>query len=365
MKFLLEVNRKRILPFPCLPVLCLFLLLSSIYLIKMEQGRYLQESLHVEISDGTEYRYLMEETWYDDTKVEDLIAKYDLPQENLIKEDIDIDEFLPVESVNDALLRGKKPRAQGFFEYRMNLIKKAGQAQGVKPMDRLLIGYCEGWKVLLRNFDKLFYAVALALILLLVPVMREDERFKTKDLVEATLYGKKKLFQARLINGLEIGALTYVGGVALFSLLVLFIYGSDGRDLFIQNSREFFFFPIQVTYLQYFIYKFLNGLALTFCLVFLFLFLGDRIKDVKVSFSLVLAYVSIHFLLQSLWTSPGTGKLLFLSPLSLIDIESLRARVSSPGLEGCYLLSLIIPMVYGALLWIGLWLGKRKSFSDA
>ena len=365
MKFLLEVNRKRILPFPCLPVLCLFLLLSSIYLIKMEQGRYLQESLHVEISDGTEYRYLMEETWYDDTKVEDLIAKYDLPQENLIKEDIDIDEFLPVESVNDALLRGKKPRAQGFFEYRMNLIKKAGQAQGVKPMDRLLIGYCEGWKVLLRNFDKLFYAVALALILLLVPVMREDERFKTKDLVEATLYGKKKLFQARLINGLEIGALTYVGGVALFSLLVLFIYGSDGRDLFIQNSREFFFFPIQVTYLQYFIYKFLNGLALTFCLVFLFLFLGDRIKDVKVSFSLILAYASIHFLLQSLWTSPGTGTLLFLSPLSLIDIESLRARVSSPGLEGCYLLSLIIPMVYGALLWIGLWLGKRKSFSDA
>lgn len=365
MKFLLEVNRKRILPFPCLPVLCLFLLLSSIYLIKMEQGRYLQESLHVEISDGTEYRYLMEETWYDDTKVEDLIAKYDLPQENLIKEDIDIDEFLPVESVNDALLRGKKPRAQGFFEYRMNLIKKAGQAQGVKPMDRLLIGYCEGWKVLLRNFDKLFYAVALALILLLVPVMREDERFKTKDLVEATLYGKKKLFQARLINGLEIGALTYVGGVALFSLLVLFIYGSDGRDLFIQNSREFFLFPIQVTYLQYFSYKFLNGLALTICLVFLFLFLGDRIKDVKVSFSLVLAYVSIHFLLQSLWTSPGTGKLLFLSPLSLIDIESLRARVSSPGLEGCYLLSLIIPMVYGALLWIGLWLGKRKSFSDA
>ena len=365
MKFLLEVNRKRILPFPCLPVLCLFLLLSSIYLIKMEQGRYLQESLHVEISDGTEYRYLMEETWYDDTKVEDLIAKYGLPQENLIKEDIDIDEFLPVESVNDALLRGKKPRAQGFFEYRMNLIKKAGQAQGVKPMDRLLIGYCEGWKVLLRNFDKLFYAVALALILLLVPVMREDERFKTKDLVEATLYGKKKLFQARLINGLEIGALTYVGGVALFSLLVLFIYGSDGRDLFIQNSREFFFFPIQVTYLQYFIYKFFNGLALTFCLVFLFLFLGDRIKDVKVSFSLILAYASIHFLLQSLWTSPGTGKLLFLSPLSLINIESLRARVSSPGLESCYLLSLIIPIIYGALLWIGLWLEKRKSFGDA
>ncbi|WP_108830719.1 hypothetical protein [Aedoeadaptatus coli] len=365
MKFLLEVNRKRILPFPCLPVLCLFLLLSSIYLIKMEQGRYLQESLHVEISDGTEYRYLMEETWYDDTKVEDLIAKYDLPQENLIKEDIDIDEFLPVESVNDALLRGKKPRAQGFFEYRMNLIKKAGQAQGVKPMDRLLIGYCEGWKVLLRNFDKLFYAVALALILLLVPVMREDERFKTKDLVEATLYGKKKLFQARLINGLEIGAITYVGGVALFSLLVLFIYGSDGRDLFIQNSREFFFFPIQVTYLQYFIYKFFNGLALTFCLVFLFLFLGDRIKDVKVSFSLILAYASIHFLLQSLWTSPGTGKLLFLSPLSLINIESLRARVSSPGLESCYLLSLIIPIIYGALLWIGLWLEKRKSFGDA
>lgn len=232
-------------------------------------------------------------------------------------------------------------------------------------MDRLLIGYCEGWKVLLRNFDKIFYAVALALLFLLVPVMKEDERFKTKDMVEATLYGKKKLFQARLINGLEIGVFTYVGGVALFSLLVLFIYGSDGRDLYIQNSREFFLFPIQVTYLQYFSYKFLNGLALTICLVFLFLFLGDRIKDVKVSFSLVLAYVSIHFLLQSLWTSPATGKFLFLSPLALINIEGLCARVSSPGLEGCYLLSLIIPMVYGALLWIGLWLGKRKSFGKA
>lgn len=365
MKFLLEVNRKRILPFPCLPVLCLFFLLSSIYLIKMEQGRYLQESLHVEISDGTEYRYLMEETWYDETKVEDLIAKYDLPQENLVKENISINEFLPVESINDALLQGDKQPSQGFFEYRMNLIKKAGQTQGAKPMDRLLIGYCEGWKVLLRNFDKIFYAVALALLFLLVPVMKEDERFKTKDMVEATLYGKKKLFQARLINGLEIGVFTYVGGVALFSLLVLFIYGSDGRDLFIQNSREFFLFPIQVTYLQYFSYKFLNGLALTICLVFLFLFLGDRIKDVKVSFSLVLAYVSIHFLLQSLWTSPSAGKFLFLSPLSLINIEGLRTRVSSPGLESCYLLSLIIPMIYGALLWIGMWLGKRKSFGKA
>lgn len=365
MKFLLEVNRKRMLPFPYLPALCLFLLLSSICLIKVEQMRYLQESLHVEISDGTEYRYLMVENWYNDKKVENLIAKYDLPQENLVKENISINEFLPVESINDALLQGDKQPSQGFFEYRMNLIKKAGQAQGAKPMDRLLIGYCEGWKVLLRNFDKIFYAVALALLFLLVPVMKEDERFKTKDMVEATLYGKKKLFQARLINGLEIGVFTYVGGVALFSLLVLFIYGSDGRDLFIQNSREFFLFPIQVTYLQYFSYKFLNGLALTICLVFLYLFLGDRIKDVKVSFSLVLAYVSIHFLLQSLWTSPATGKFFFLSPLALINIEGLCARVSSPGLEGCYLLSLIIPMVYGALLWIGLWLGKRKSFGEA
>lgn len=364
MKFLLEVNRKRMLPFPYLLALFLFLLAASMYLIKAEQGRYLQESMHVEISDGTEYRYLMKQMWYDDEKVAGLIRKYGLPQEKLAKEKIDISDFLPVESINDALLQGDRSPKQGFFDYRMNLIKNADQTHGVKPMGRLLIGYCEGWKVLLRNFHKIFYAIALALLLLLVPVMKSDERIKTKDLVEATLFGKKKLFQVRLINGIEIGVFAYIGGVGLFSLLVFFIYGSDGRDLFIQNSREFFLFPIQVTYLQYFIYKFLNGLALTFCLVFLFLFLGDRIEDVKVSFSIILAYVSIHILLQSLRPSSSVGSFLFLSPLSLIHIESLDRQGSFPGLKWCYLLSLIIPIIYVLLLWAGMWMGRKKLFDE-
>ena len=65
MKYLLTVNRRRILPFSYLLTLCLFLLVSSIYFIKDEQNQYLQGSFHVEISDGTEYRYLMNQKWYD------------------------------------------------------------------------------------------------------------------------------------------------------------------------------------------------------------------------------------------------------------------------------------------------------------
>lgn len=363
MKYLIKVNRKRILPFSYLLVLCLFLLFSSIYFIKEEQNRYLQESFHVEISDGTEYRYLMTQKWYDNEEANQLISKYNLPQEHLAKEKIAIKDFLFVESLNDALLHGKKPSTQGFFDYRMDLIKKTYQDNTIKNLDKILIGYCEGWKVLLRNFNKIFYAVLLALVLLLLPVMKEDDRLKTKDLVEATLYGKEKLFQIRILNGLEIGLFTYLGGVFLFSFLVFLIYGRDGQDLFIQNSKEFFLFPFQVTYLQYFVYKLCNGLALTLCFVLLFLLLGELVEDTKLSFSLVLAYVSIHFLLRSLWTSPSSRKFLLLSPLSLINIENFNSSLSYHSLQSYYLDSLIFPLLFSIILWIGLSIGKKKSFS--
>ena len=363
MKYLIKVNRKRILPFSYLLVLCLFLLVSSVYFIKEEQNQYLQESFHVEISDGTEYRYLMTQKWYDNEEANQLISKYNLPQEHLAKEKIAIKDFLFVESLNDALLQEKKPSAQDFFDYRMDVIKKNYQDNTIKNLDKILIGYCEGWKVLLRNFNKIFYAVLLALVLLLLPVMKEDDRLKTKDLVEATLYGKEKLFQIRILNGLEIGLFTYLGGVFLFSFLVFLIYGRDGQDLFIQNSKEFFLFPFQVTYLQYFIYKLCNGLALTLCFVLLFLLLGELVKDTKLSFSLVLAYVSIHFLLHSLWTSPSSRKFLLLSPLSLINIENFNSSLSYHSLQSYYLDSLIFPLLFSIILWIGLFLGKKKSFS--
>lgn len=363
MKYLIKVNRKRILPFSYLLVLCLFLLFSSVYFIKEEQNRYLQESFHVEISDGTEYRYLMAQKWYDNEEANKLISKYNLPQEHLAKEKIAVKDFLFVESLNDALLHGEKPSTQGFFDYRMDLIKKTYQDNTIKNLDKILIGYCEGWKVLLRNFNKIFYAVLLALVLLLLPVMKEDDRLKTKDLVEATLYGKEKLFQIRILNGLEIGLFTYLGGVFLFSFLVFLIYGRDGQDLFIQNSKEFFLFPFQVTYLQYFIYKLCNGLALTLYFVLLFLLLGELIEDTKLSFSLVLAYVSIHFLLHSLWTSPSSRKFLLLSPLSLINIENFNSSLSYHSLQSYYLDSLIFPLLFSIILWIGLFLGKKKSFS--
>lgn len=363
MKYLIKVNRKRILPFSYLLVLCLFLLVSSIYFIKEEQNQYLQESFHMEISDGTEYRYLMAQKWYDNEEANKLISKYKLPQEHLAKEKIAIKDFLFVESLNDALLHGKKPSTQGFFDYRMDLIKKTYQDNTIKNLDKILIGYCEGWKVLLRNFNKIFYAVLLALVLLLLPVMKEDDRLKTKDLVEATLYGKEKLFQIRILNGLEIGLFTYLGGVFLFSFLVFLIYGRDGQDLFIQNSKEFFLFPFHVTYLQYFIYKFCNGLALILCFVLLFLLLGELVEDTKLSFSLVLAYVSIHFLLHSLWTSPSSRKFLLLSPLSLINIENFNSSLSYHSLQSYYLDSLIFPLLFSIILWIGLFLGKKKSFS--
>lgn len=363
MKYLLTVNRRRILPFSYLLTLCLFLLVSSIYFIKEEQNQYLQESFHVEISDGTEYRYLMVQKWYDNDEANQLISKYKLPQEHLAKEEVAIKDFLFVENLNDALLQGKKPSTQGFFDYRMDLIKKTYQDNTIKDLDKILIGYCEGWKVLLRNFNKIFYAVLLALVLLLLPVMKEDDRLKTKDLVEATLFGKEKLFQIRILNGLEIGLFTYLGGVFLFSFLVFLIYGRDGQDLFIQNSKEFFLFPFQVTYLQYFIYKLCNGLALTLCFVLLFLLLGELVEDTKLSFSLVLAYVSIHFLLHSLWTSPSSRKFLLLSPLSLINIENFNSSLSYHSLQSYYLDSLIFPLLFSIILWIGLFLGKKKSFS--
>lgn len=363
MKYLLTVNRRRILPFSYLLTLCLFLLVSSIYFIKDEQNQYLQGSFHVEISDGTEYRYLMNQKWYDNEEVNRLISKYKLPQEHLAKEKVDIKDFLFVENLNDALLQGEKPSTQGFFDYRMDLIKKTYQDNTIKDLDKILIGYCEGWKVLLRNFDKIFYAVLLALVFLLLPIMKEDDRLKTKDLVEATLYGKKKLFEAHIVNSLEIGLFTYLGGVFLFSLLVFFIYGRDGQDLFIQNSKEFFLFPIQVTYLQYFIYKLCNGLLLTLCFVLLFLLLGELVEDTKLSFSLVLAYVSIHFLLHSLWTSPSSRKFLLLSPLSLINIENFNSSLSYHSLQSYYLDSLIFPLLFSIILWIGLSLRKKKTFS--
>lgn len=362
MKYLVEVNRKRHLPFIALLAICLLLFFSSIYLIKEEQAVYLSRTFKEEISDGTEYRYLMEDKTYDSQTVKGLVEKYDLPQDPLIREDIDIEEFLMVVNVNDLLIQAGKEEGEDFFAYRDSLLRDQYGQGKLAPLDKLKVGYCEGWKVVLRNFHKVFYFVGLAMVFLILPIMGEDKRLKTEEMVQASLFGKKKLFQARIINSLEIGVLAYLIGIALFSFMVFLIYGMDGKDLLIQNSDEFFLFPFQVTYIQYFIYKIFNGFFLSIFVSIILLFLGEKIEALNVSFSILLAYVSIHFLLVELLASSPWKQALILSPLGLIDIEYINQGLGFKEMLLNYGLSIGLPLVLaGGLLW-GFYHFKTKEF---
>lgn len=362
MRYVLEVNRKRHLPFYFLLGMCLLLFLSSIYIIKEEQTFYLTKTFKEEISDGTEYRYLMEDRIYDSQAVKELVDKYDLPQNPFIREEIDISEFLIVKNINDLLSQGEKKEGEDFFAYRMSFLNDQYGEGRVKEMDSLKVGYCEGWKVLLRNFDKAFYFIGICMVFLILPIMSDDKRLKTEEMVQATFFGKKKLFRARIINSLEIGGLAYLIGIALFSFMVFLIYGMDGKDLLIQNSDEFFLFPFQVTYIQYFIYKIFNGFFLSIFVSIILLFLGEKIEALNVSFSILLAYVSIHFLLIELLASSPWKQALILSPLGLIDIEYINQGLGFKEMLLNYGLSLGLPLVLaGGLLW-GFYHFKTKEF---
>lgn len=343
MNYVLSVNRRRILPFYLIVIILLGFIANVFLIIPQEQMQYLTEFPEGEISDGTEFRLFQTRKTYGEEDIRQLIQKYDLPQPILNQRKVELEEYFLVENINLVLqTSGQKD----YFSGR----KAVSREQHGKSIEeeRLEFGYCEGWKVLIRQYSRTLYGIWFALALVLLPVMGSDERQKTEQLVRSTPFGQKHLIRSRVINGMEISVSLFLIGVFLHTLFIGIVYSFEGYDLTMETWKEFLFFPHSVTFLTYYLYKIAVGFLTTLCVGSLMIFLGDRIRDLRLAWAIVIAYLSVHFTLFP--TLHRKSFLFLLSPLQMIEVESLFEGLPWNQMVLYYGLSIALPLVMTILL---------------
>lgn len=114
----------------------------------------------------------------------------------------------------------------------------------------LTVGYAEGWENFNKVLENLIPIMLLIVSIVTIGVFAEDPKTKMRELYITTRNGKKTLINARLIAGFEVGTLIYGIVIGIFAIVNFAVFSTDGYDLLIQSSREYFFSVINVTFLE-------------------------------------------------------------------------------------------------------------------
>lgn len=94
--------------------------------------------------------------------------------------------------------------------------------------------YAEGWSTILDEFLSLICLLLLGIAICLSNVFSEEHLRKTDQLILCSIYGKKKLFYAKIAAGVSFGTAIGAGLLCLAALSVFSVYGTDGFDTAIQ-----------------------------------------------------------------------------------------------------------------------------------
>lgn len=340
MNYLRNVNRRKILPFHILIFAIAIFFISSLIIVKQVSRTYIANSKRIEISDGTEYRYLLERKIIGNKEAKNIIDKYKLPKSNLDPQTFEIKDYLIGENINSILDKD----VDDFFNYRNNLVNK--YYGGANKLNNLEIGYCEGWKNLIENFPKQVYLIWTILVFTILPVLRSDERILGMDeLVKSTFLGKKPLKKTRIINTMEVATILFFLGIGIYTLVVLYLYSMEGYDLLIQNWRQYFIFPYNFNFIQYYMYKLIIGYVDTVFVAFLLLLMGGLIKDLRINWTIILSYIYLTYGLKNLIDFKTLRFAYLVSPLSLLNNDSLILSSKFTTIPIILLLSFFIPLI--------------------
>ena len=157
------------------------------------------------------------------------------------------------------------------------------------------IGYVDGWLSTSRNLVRTFVALALAVIIMIAPVL-SGEYEGMDNLILTSKYGKTKCAAAKVIAGILTAVLTTALVAAFHLLLALGLYGTEGLDcsiLFAPSDYVEAFIPFNITCGTLLKYQILLAFTCTLSVTGMTLFLSAISKNQIVS--LVAAMASFLF----------------------------------------------------------------------
>lgn len=306
MRYLADLNRNKIFKNKYFIISFVLLFATTLIIIRDTQSYYLREVGRNEISDGTEYKYLLEESELTEDEVKRLSKKYfefKFPEE---LNRVDIKDSFKLENI--ILVYGYDISSwinydDTFYQQRNrlvgeNILKNSFSIEELNEntIDRIKngtnptsikMGYLEGWKIIDKNFSFQMYVLWLALALIILPIFNEDENNKTKELFITTKYGKDKLCFVRRRNIIEISVFLFIFAVMILVIPIYFIYGLEGAGLPIQSCQKYFLSPYTITNLQLFAYRCILGLLTTISISFIYSLISMKIKDIKNAYGFV------------------------------------------------------------------------------
>lgn len=321
MRYLPNRNRKKIFSDRWWILALAVFSISSILILRNEKANYLASG-RLEISDGTEYRYLLERETIDEGKIKETLEKY---RDHQFPEDfrsMDIKDYFLMQNITQVYGMTLEDTGESFYNHREGIIKDHYGNIGLKNIDSLAMGYSEGWKIIGENFHKQLYVLWIFLSMILLPIYNEDRRFRTEELIQSTEHGKKALEKIRVRNAYEIMTILYFLSVAIYLFLIFMVYGLEGYDLMIQNSPKYFLSPVHMNHLTVFLHQLFYGLIVTFFVGNLFLWISKGIEDVKTGYAILMGFVVVDYGLGFVSSKGDFNFISMLSPIMAVQVEN-------------------------------------------
>jgi len=322
MSYLSNVNRKKIFRDKWLIVAFIIFTISSIFILRNEKTDYLYSG-RVEISDGTEYRYLLANEIIDENRVKETLEKY---KDRIFPQDfryIDIKDYFVMRNITQIYGMELEDTEQSFFHKRQEIMKAQNEYSTPQNIDSIAMGYAEGWKIVTENFFIQIYALWVVLMLIFLPIYNEDHRFKTDELISSTEFGTDKLNKIRIRNVYEIISELYLWAVAIYLFLIFMMYGIAGYNLPVQNSPKYLLSPMNINYLTAFLYQLLGGFIATCFVGNVFLWISRFIEDVKMGYAVTMGIVVIDYGFRYFMSSAGFHFISTLSPIVAVNMENM------------------------------------------
>lgn len=164
---------------------------------------------------------------------------------------------------------------------------------------RVRFGYIAGWQWMREVWMMAALTLNLWLILVTAPVFSEEYSRNTVGILLATEHGKARDIREKITAAVGFGVLMYVLVTAVFFLMTLVIYGSDGLDASAALSIDFFWIApsSDLSMGRVLLVVFLEGLAAVILNICMVLFISSKCRNTVSALTAgLLLYLLPHFL---------------------------------------------------------------------
>ncbi|MNO25693.1 ABC-2 family transporter protein [compost metagenome] len=139
------------------------------------------------------------------------------------------------------------------------------------------LDYVTGWKNVFENLPNLFLIIAFVIAVCLAPVFANEYQRRTDSIILSTRYGSNKLIIAKLKASFLVSAGFIILGLAIYTLLLLGIFGFDGDNASVQIID--FFAPVSFTVFQTYLWAIFIGSMACLLIGAVTLWLSSRLSS--------------------------------------------------------------------------------------